>query len=199
MKKINKKDLITLEEYSPDKLNEVLTLAIKIKKNPKLFSKKLWGKTLGMIFHKTSTRTRISFEVGMYELGGFALHLNAGDMQMGKISSGDDSAPKKRPESFEDTAKTLSCYLDAIMMRTYSHSIVEEIAKTATIPVINGLTDTHHPCQIVADLMTMKEVYGKLKGLNLVYIGDGNNIVHSLLLGSALCGLNFKVICPINY
>ncbi len=147
----------------------------------------LQDKTLGMIFAKSSTRTRVSFEVGMYQLGGHALCLNTNDLQLG------------RGESIYDTAKVLSRYVNGIMIRTFKHSDVEELAQHATIPVINGLTDDHHPCQILADLLTIREHKGTLKGLKLAYIGDGNNVCNSLLQGCAIVGMHLSVAAPAAY
>jgi ornithine carbamoyltransferase len=148
----------------------------------------LQGKVLGMIFEKSSTRTRVSFEVGMYQLGGQALFLSSRDIQLG------------RGETIHDTAKVLSRYIDGIMIRTFEHEKVEELAKHATIPVINGLTDTHHPAQVMADLLTIYEHKGKLQGLKLCYVGDGNNnMCHSLLEGAAKVGMDITVACPAEF
>ncbi|WP_051275977.1 ornithine carbamoyltransferase [Desulfovirgula thermocuniculi] len=147
----------------------------------------LAGKTLGMIFQKPSTRTRVSFEVAMYQLGGYALYLNAADLQLG------------RGETIADTARVLSRYLDGLMIRTYAQSDVEELARYADIPVINGLTDLEHPCQILADLLTVREHKGRLAGLKLAYVGDGNNVCHSLLLGCAKVGMDISVASPPGY
>ena len=147
----------------------------------------LKGKTLGMIFEKSSTRTRVSFETGMFQLGGQALFLSSRDLQIG------------RGEPVSDTAKVLSQYVDAIMIRTFAHETVEELAEHATIPVINGLTDLHHPCQALADLLTILEVKGTLKGLKLAYIGDGNNVAHSLLIACAKVGMDVAVATPPSY
>lgn len=148
----------------------------------------LKGKTLGMIFSKSSTRTRVSFEVGMYQLGGFALFLSANDIQLG------------RGESVYDTANVLSRFLDGIMIRTFKQSDVEDLARFGSIPVINGLTDLVHPCQILADFQTIREhKEGQLKGLKLAYIGDGNNMAHSLLYGGAKVGMDISVATPSEY
>jgi ornithine carbamoyltransferase len=147
----------------------------------------LKGKTLGMIFSKSSTRTRVSFEVGMFQLGGHALFLSSGDIQLG------------RGESIEDTVKVLSRYLDGIMIRTYDHHDVLDLAKYGSIPIINGLTDLMHPCQILADLMTIKEHKGRLKGLKLAYLGDGNNVANSLVHGCAKAGMHIAVGSPEGY
>jgi ornithine carbamoyltransferase len=160
-------------------------LKVKQKKNiPHAF---LPGKTLGMIFQKSSTRTRVSFEVAMYQLGGYSLFLSTNDLQLG------------RGETIQDTARVLSRYLDGIMIRTYKHTDVEELAKYADIPVINGLTDLQHPCQVLADLQTVLERKGRLKGLKMAYVGDGNNVCHSLLFGCAKVGMDIAVASPEGY
>jgi ornithine carbamoyltransferase len=147
----------------------------------------LRGKTLGMIFQKSSTRTRVSFEVGMFQLGGHAMFLNARDLQMG------------RGEPVADTARVLSRYVDGIMIRTYSHQEVEELAGYAAVPVINGLTDFAHPCQVLADLMTIRELKGRLEGLKVCYIGDGNNMANSLTVGCLKAGMQVALACPVHY
>jgi ornithine carbamoyltransferase len=147
----------------------------------------LKGKSLGMIFEKPSTRTRVSFEVGMYQLGGRALFLSSNDLQLG------------RGEPIEDTAQTLSRYLDGIMIRTFAQATVEELARFATIPVINGLTDLHHPCQALSDLFTISEKRGKLEGLRFSYIGDGNNMSHSLIEACVKMGMHVALACPPGY
>ena len=147
----------------------------------------LKGKILGMIFEKSSTRTRVSFEAGMLQLGGHALFLSSRDIQIG------------RGETISDTAKVLSHYLDGIMIRTFGHEMVEEMAENASIPVINGLTDLFHPYQILADFLTILENKGELKGLKMAYVGDGNNMVHSLMIGCAKIGMDFSVACPDGY
>jgi ornithine carbamoyltransferase len=145
------------------------------------------GRTLGMIFQKPSTRTRVSFEVGIYQLGGIGLYLSAGDLQLG------------RGETIKDTAVVLSRYLDGIMIRTFAQSDVEELAEHATIPVINGLTDTTHPCQALADVMTIRERFGRLESLKVVYLGDGNNVCASLMVACAKLGLEFVAATPSGY
>ena len=147
----------------------------------------LRGRTLAMIFEKSSTRTRVSFEVGMFQLGGHALFLSAQDLQMG------------RGEPIADTAKTLSRYVHAIIIRTFAQETVEELARHATIPVINGLTDLHHPCQAVADMFTIVQKRGQLGGLKLAYVGDGNNVAHSLIEACAVTGMHFSAACPAGY
>ena len=184
------KHLLTLHDWSTDDILSTLDLADELKQKQKqgIEHHILKGKTLGMIFSKSSTRTRVSFEVGMYQLGGSALFLSANDIQLG------------RGESIYDTANVLSRFLDGIMIRTYKQSDVEDLAKFGTIPIINGLTDLVHPCQILADFQTIREHKGgKLKGLKLAYIGDGNNMAHSLLYGGAKVGMDVAVATPAAY
>ncbi len=183
------KDLLTLADYSKETILELINKA-KTMKEAHLkgdIITPLKGKTLGMIFEKSSTRTRVSFEAGMLQLGGHALYLNSRDLQIG------------RGETISDTAKVLSQYVDAIMIRTFSHNIVEELAEHATIPIINGLTDLYHPCQALADLLTLFEVKGTLQGLKLAYIGDGNNVAHSLLIACSKVGIDISIATPKNY
>ncbi|SER37080.1 ornithine carbamoyltransferase [Gracilibacillus ureilyticus] len=187
--KLKGKDLLTLADYSKAEIAYILELADQIKqkrKNGEVYQP-LKGKTLGMIFEKSSTRTRVSFEAGIYQLGGTGLFLSSNDIQIG------------RGEPISDTAKVLSGYLDGIMIRTFSQKDVEDLAENATIPVINGLTDDYHPCQVLADLQTIKEAKGKLEGLKLAYIGDGNNMAHSLMIGCAKMGLDVAVAAPESY
>jgi len=184
------KHLICLNDWSTEEITEVLDLADRLKfenKNRIAHNHHLSGKTLGMIFSKSSTRTRVSFEVGIHQLGGYALFLSASDIQIG------------RGETIHDTAKTLSRYLDGIMIRTFKQKDVEDLAAYGDIPVINGLTDELHPCQILADLMTIREKKGKLKGLKLCYVGDGNNVAHSLMIGCAKTGVDISVATPKEY
>lgn len=183
------KHLISLHDLTCDEVKNILTLSQKLKKQLKegIEHKLLKGKTLGMIFTKSSTRTRVSFEVGMYQLGGYPLFLSSADIQIG------------RGESIYDTAKVLSRYLDGIMIRTFKQSDVEDLANYGSIPIINGLTDLMHPCQILADLLTIYEHKGKLEGLKLAYVGDGNNIAHSLLHGCAKVGMDISVASPKGY
>lgn len=180
------KHLLTLNDLTQKEISDLLTLADKLKKEQKAGIEHhiLKGKTLGMIFTKSSTRTRVSFEVGMYQLGGSALFLSSNDIQLG------------RGETIYDTANVLSRFLDGIMIRTYDHKDVEDLAKYGTIPIINGLTDYVHPCQILADFQTITEHKGKLKGLKLAYIGDGNNVAHSLLFGCSKMGMNISIATP---
>jgi ornithine carbamoyltransferase len=180
------KDLISINDMTEKQIMSILKHTKSLKRQLKegLQHQFLKGKTLGMIFTKSSTRTRVSFEVGMYQLGGQAIFLSSNDIQLG------------RGESIEDTAKVLSRYLDGIMIRTFDHQDVIDLAKYATIPVINGLTDLLHPCQILADLFTIYEVKENLKELKLAYIGDGNNVANSLLLGCSKTGVDITVATP---
>jgi len=171
-------------------LEKIIDLGIKLKKKSKNSEsiELLEGRTLGMIFEKSSTRTRVSFEVGMTKLGGHAIFLSTNDIQLG------------RGETIEDTALVLSRYVDIIMYRAKSNKAMKELAKHATVPVISGLDDKEHPCQVITDLMTIKEHKGTLKGLNFVYLGDGkNNMAHSYLLGCGIAGINVKIVTPKQY
>lgn len=183
------KHFLALYDFSADELNELLNLADRLKYERKngISHRVLEGKSLGMIFEKSSTRTRVSFEVGMMELGGYPLYLNSSDMQL------------SRGEPIEDTARVLSRYLSAIMIRTFEHEKVEALAKFGSIPIINGLTDYAHPCQVLADLMTIREKYGKLAGLKLTFVGDGNNMANSLMVGCVKMGMSFAIACPKGY
>lgn len=184
------KHLLCLSQWTGEEINETLKLAEKLKfenKNGIRHNHLLKGKSLGLIFSKSSTRTRVSFEVGMYQLGGYSMFLSSNDIQLG------------RGETVPDTAKTLSRYLDGIMIRTYKQSDVEELAAYGSIPIINGLTDSQHPCQILADLQTIKEYKGDLRGLKLAYVGDGNNVANSLMIGCAKVGMNISVATPKGY
>jgi ornithine carbamoyltransferase len=175
--------------WSRDELLEVLDLADDLKRRQQAREEHhlLPGRSLGMVFQKPSTRTRVSFEVGIYQLGGTGLYLSAGDLQLG------------RGETIKDTAVVLSRYLDAIMIRTFAQSDVEELAANASIPVINGLTDSAHPCQALADVMTIRERFGRLEGLKVVYLGDGNNVCASLMIACAKLGMNFVAATPSDY
>ena len=183
------KHLLKMLDLTTEEITEILNLADQLKYELKhgIEHKLLAGKTLGMIFQKASTRTRVSFEVGMYQLGGLPIFLSASDMQIG------------RGEPVEDTSRVLSRYLNGIMIRTYKQSEVEDLAKYGNIPIINGLTDFCHPCQILADLMTIREVKGCLDGLKMCYIGDGNNMMNSLIVGGLKMGMGVSVACPEGY
>jgi len=183
------KDCLTLFDYTREEIRYLLDLAkqIKQKQQQNEVYQPLKGKVLGMIFEKSSTRTRVSFEAGIYQLGGTGLFLSSKDLQLG------------RGEPISDTAQVLSGYLDGIMIRTFHQKDVEELAAYASIPVINGLTDDYHPCQVLADLLTIEEVKGKLSGLTLTYIGDGNNMAHSLMVGAVKMGMHFKTAAPAGY
>ncbi|WP_117161679.1 ornithine carbamoyltransferase [Paraliobacillus sp. X-1268] len=183
------RDFLTLADYSKEEITYLLQLAKEIKQKKKQGEvyQPLQGKVLGLIFEKSSTRTRVSFEAGIYQLGGTGLFLSSKDIQIG------------RGEPISDTAKVLSGYLDGIMIRTFAQSDVEELAANASIPVINGLTDLYHPCQVLADLQTIEEVKGQLAGLKIAYIGDGNNMAHSLMLGAATMGMHFSTAAPVGY
>ncbi len=180
---------LTLQDFTAEEIRQILDMAINLKKMQKkgLAHPLLAGKTLAMIFQKPSTRTRVSFEVGMWQLGGSALFLSSQELQMG------------RGEPIRDTAAVLSRYVDGIMIRTFDQGEVEELAAFASVPVINGLTDLLHPCQALADLMTIEEKFGHLQGIKLAYLGDGNNVAHSLMLGCAKMGLDMAVAAPPNY
>ena len=183
------KHLLSLLDLTAEEITELLDLADELKADHKrgIHKPLLAGKTLGMIFQKASTRTRVSFEVGMYQLGGYALFLSNRDLQIG------------RGEPVQDTARVLSRYLDGIMIRTFAQKEVEDLAKYGSIPVINGLTDLYHPCQVLADLMTIREYFGKLKGLKMAFIGDGNNMANTLIVGGLKTGMSISVACPKNY
>ena len=184
------RDLLSIHELTVGEVEEILELAAELKAKQKagIEHKLLAGKTLGMIFEKSSTRTRVSFETGMYQLGGQALFLSNRDLQLG------------RGEPIKDTARVLSRYLDGIMIRTYGHERVVELAEYADIPVINALTDLLHPCQVLTDLLTIKEHKGKnLKGLKMAYVGDGNNMTNSYMYGCAKAGMEFVAATPEDY
>ena len=183
------KHLLKLMDWSTEEITEVLNLAdqLKYEKKNGIEHHHLKGKTLGLIFQKSSTRTRVSFEVGMYDLGGSALFLSSNDLQIG------------RGEPVEDTARVLSRYLDGIMIRTFEQAEVEKLAEYGSIPIINGLTDFCHPCQVLADLMTIREHKGTIKGHKLCYIGDGNNMANSLIVGGIKMGMSVAIACPKDY
>lgn len=183
------KHLLKLQDLSKEEICSILNMAdqLKYEKKHGIEHKRLAGKSLGMIFQKSSTRTRVSFEVGMYDLGGQALFLSSNDLQIG------------RGEPVEDTARVLSRYLDGIMIRTYKQEEVEKLAEYGSIPIINGLTDYCHPCQVLADLMTIREYKGAIQGNKLTYIGDGNNMANSLIVGGIKMGMKVSVACPKGY
>lgn len=183
------KHLLKMLDMSKDEIIDVLNLAdqLKYETKHKIKHHYLAGKSLGMIFQKSSTRTRVSFETGMYQLGGQALFLSNRDLQIG------------RGEPVQDTARVLSRYLDGIMIRTFEQSEVEDLAKYGSIPIINGLTDFAHPCQVLADLMTIREFKGRLEGLKMAFIGDGNNMMNSLIVGGLKVGMVVSVACPEGY
>jgi len=186
---LSKKDVLSIADLSTEEISLILRLASKLKKEHKAGKDRqlLRGKTLGMVFQKPSTRTRVSFEVGMYHLGGSAMYLSTNDIQL------------SRGESIEDTAKTLSLYLDCIVARVYDHTDVQSLATFASIPVINGLSDSFHPCQILADLMTIQEQKKKLGGLKLAWLGDGDNVCNDLLIGCGKMGISMTAACPRGY
>ncbi len=183
------KHLLKLMDLSTEEIMNILNVAdqLKYEKKNNIPHKYLEGKSVGLIFEKSSTRTRVSFEVGVYELGGHPMFLSSRDLQIG------------RGEPVCDTARVLSRYLDGIMIRTYEQKEVEDLAKYGSIPVINGLTDFAHPCQVLADLMTIREFKGSLKGLKMCFIGDGNNMANSLIAGAIKTGMSFAIACPENY
>ena len=186
---MNNTHLLKMLDLDKEEILEILNLADQLKYE-NLYGIQhhvLQGKTLGMIFQKSSTRTRVSFEVGMYQLGGEALFLSSRDLQLG------------RGEPIQDTARVLSRYLNGIMIRTFAQKEVEDLAKFGSIPVINGLTDFCHPCQVLADLMTIRERKAKLEGLKICYIGDGNNMANSIIVGGLKCGMDVSAACPEGY
>ena len=188
-KKPHNIDLLTLDELESKEINNIIDLAIDLKKQQKKGKEKplLQNKTLAMIFEKPSTRTRVSFETGMFQLGGHALTLSPNDLQL------------SRGESIADTAKTLSRYVNVIMARVYDHKLLENLARNSSIPVINGLSDSYHPCQILADFMTIKEHKKNLKKIKIAWIGDGNNVCNSLILGCAKLKIPLSVAVPDGY
>lgn len=178
---------LTMEELTPDTLDALLQLAHDVKQSPQSFTTALTGKKVALLFEKASTRTRMSFEVGVVELGGYPLFLSGQDLQIG------------RGEPLTDTIQVMSRYVDALMIRTYAHETVETLAQHGTIPIMNGLTDLHHPCQVLADLLTIEEQFGSRSGKVLTYIGDGNNMAHSLMIGGALSGMHIRIASPNGY
>jgi ornithine carbamoyltransferase len=182
-----KKDFLTLSDLSSEEMHALLQRAAEFKSGKDGTSCPLIGKSIGLMFDKTSTRTRISFQTGIYQLGAQAIYINTKDLQLG------------RGESLEDTAKVLSRYLHGIVIRTYAHSTIEKLAANSSIPIVNGLTDLHHPCQALADMLTIKENKGTLKNVRLVYVGDGNNVANSLLEAALLSGIDLVLACPRGY
>lgn len=184
--KLQGKDFLRIGDFTKEELMDLIEFAMQLKNMQKLGEphRYLEGKTLAMIFEKSSTRTRVSFETGMFQLGGAAQFLSSSDMQLGN------------GETIADTAKVLSRYVDAIMIRTFGHDIVVEMAENATVPVINGLTDDAHPCQVLADLMTIYEKKGSFDGLKFAFVGDGNNMSQSLLMGCAIMGIDCYIAVP---
>ena len=182
-----KRDLISLQDYSTDEILALLDSAGELKPHRGKRLDSLNGKSIGLIFQKPSNRTRVSFEVGIWELGGNCIYLGPEEINLGKR------------ESAADVAKTLSRYLHGLVARTHSHQDIIELSKQATVPVINGLSDLYHPCQALADLLTIKEKFRSLKGLTLAYVGDGNNVCHSLLIACTKVGMNMRVACPQGY
>ncbi|MEO5357229.1 MAG: ornithine carbamoyltransferase [Nitrospirae bacterium YQR-1] len=182
-----KRDFLTLWELSKDEIEALLLRSAGFKTAKPKNGKPLTGKSIGLLFEKSSTRTRVSFEVGIYQLGGYPVYMHSSDSQMG------------RGETISDTARVLSRYFDGLVIRTYGQAILEEFARNCTIPVINGLSDSHHPCQALADLLTIKEKKGTLKGVKLTYLGDCNNVTNSLIEASAIMGIPLSIACPKGY
>jgi ornithine carbamoyltransferase len=180
-------DFLSLRDFTTSQVFHLIELAAQIKATPDDFATALKGKTLAMIFEKPSLRTRVTFDVGIQQLGGFSLYLSPAEINLGKR------------ESIHDVAKNLERMVQGIMIRTFAHQIVEEMAKEASIPIINGLTDYSHPCQAMADFLTIKEVKGQLDGVTLAFVGDGNNVAHSLMFAGALLGAHVRVVCPPGY
>jgi ornithine carbamoyltransferase len=182
-----KRDFLRLRDFSSEEIDHLIKRALDFKSGRDASKCPLIGRSIGLIFEKASTRTRVSFEVGIYQLGANSIYLNPKEIQLG------------RGETIRDTAKTLSRYLHAIVIRTFSHNILIDFAANSSIPIINGLSDLHHPCQALADMMTVIEKKGKLMGLNIAYIGDSNNVANSLIEASSRMGINLKIACPKGY
>jgi ornithine carbamoyltransferase len=180
-------DFLSIRDFSVEEIRGTLALALAMKINPGRFSDSLKGKTLAMIFEKPSLRTRVSFDVGIQQLGGFSVYLSPAEINLGKR------------ESVHDVAKNLERMVQGVMVRTFAHEIVEQMAASAAIPIINGLTDFSHPCQAMADYLTMMEVKGSLEGLEVAFVGDGNNVAHSLMFGAARLGVHIRVATPPGY
>jgi ornithine carbamoyltransferase len=182
-----KRDFLTLWDLSPDEIRYIVSRASELKAGSDASKCPLLGRSVGLIFEKASTRTRVSFETGIYQLGGQAIYLSSREIQLG------------RGETIGDTARTLSRYLDAIVIRTFEHERIEQFARSATVPVINALTDLHHPCQALGDLLTIQEKKGALKGVHLAYVGDGNNVANSLIEAASRMQFDLTVACPEGY
>ncbi len=182
-----KRDFLTLRDLTSKEIKRLLKKAIELKSGKDRGKCPLIGQSIGLLFEKSSTRTRVSLEAGIYQLGAQAIYMNPKEIQIG------------RGETLHDTAKVLSRYLDAIVIRTYSHAALTEFASYASVPVINGLSDLHHPCQALGDLMTVVEKKGRLKGIRFAYVGDGNNVANSLIEAASLMGMNFVIACPKGY
>lgn len=182
-----KRDFLRLRDFSSEEIDHLLKRALEFKSGKDASKCPLIGRSIGLIFEKASTRTRVSFEVGIYQLGANSIYLNPKEIQLG------------RGETIHDTAKTLSRYLHAVVIRTFSHNILIDFAANSSIPIINGLSDLHHPCQALADLMTVIEKKVKLRGINLAYIGDSNNVANSLMEASSRMGINLTIACPNGY
>jgi len=180
-------DFLSLRDFTPAQVEHLLDLAADIKAHPKQFATSLEGKTLALIFEKPSLRTRVSFDVGIQQLGGFSVYLSPAEINLGKR------------ESIHDVAKNLERMVQGIMIRTFAHRIVEDMAEHASVPVINGLTDYSHPCQAIADFLTVREVKGRTKGVKLAFVGDGNNVAHSLMFAGALLGAHVSIVTPTGY
>lgn len=182
-----KKDLLSVQDLGPQEIFELINLAEDIKVNPDKYQDALKGKSIGLIFQKPSTRTRVSFEIGMFQMGGHSIYLGSSEIGMGGR------------ESVKDVACVLSRYLNGIVARTYKHEVVEELAKYSSIPIINGLSDMAHPCQALGDMFTIEEKFGTLERITISYIGDGNNVLNSLMCLASKLGINMKVATPKNY
>jgi ornithine carbamoyltransferase len=181
------RNFLSMDDLSPDELGAQLDLSDRVKASPDDYRTRLAGRAVAMIFEKPSTRTRISFEVGIASLGAHPLALSSAELQLG------------RGETIEDTGRVLSRYVDAVVLRTFGHDRLVSLANASTIPIVNALSDHEHPCQCLADLLTIREHKGKLEGLTLTYVGDGNNVAHSLLLGGAKAGMSVRVAAPNGY
>ena len=181
---MSERDFLSIDDVSRDELEHLLDQADQVKRDPPAWNERLLGKQVAMIFEKSSTRTRVSFEVAVSSMGGHAVVLRGDELQLG------------RGETIEDTGRVLSRYVDAIVVRTYGQDRLERLADAASVPVVNALSDFSHPCQCLADLQTLREKKGRLQGLSLAYIGDGNNVAHSLMFGGAKMGLDVRIACP---